>query len=519
MDGFISWLKHDLQRTSYILLSCMILSGCMVGPDYHPQKSPDVKSYNAHPLPPKTASVTAGSAGKSQTYIYGRDIPAEWWQLFHSNEVDQLVRTGIANSPTLAAAQAALRQAEENLKVQIGNLLIPAFNVGFNGTRQRFASSTIGVSSSGTTGISTPSPVFNLFNANVSVSYILDVFGGSRRQVEAYLAQVDYQQFQVLATYLTLTSNIVTTAITVASYESQIKATVALIKAEEGQLHIMEKQYRVGGIADTNVLTQRTLVDQARATLPPLQKSLAVSRHALAVLIGEFPDTPMPSINLDKLHLPVEIPVSLPSKFVKQRPDVRASEALLHVASAQIGVATANLFPQISITGSDGWTSSVLSNLFSPTNKVWLMQSQITQPLFHGGALLAQRRAAIDAYDQALAQYRQVLLQAFQNTADVLRALETDARTFREAKSAERAAYENFVITSKQYKVGGVAYLNLLNAQQQYQQTRIASIQAQAQRYADTVALYQALGGGWWNRKFKQCPDNLNPENASLTCP
>jgi len=482
----------------------------MVGPNFHTPDSPKVNAYNAKSLPPKTAAA-AGKGGTSQTYVYGRDIPAEWWQIFHSREINELVQTGLANSPNLAAAQAALTQAQETLRAEIGNLLVPEFNLGLTGQRQRFAGSSLG------SGV--PSSIFNFFNGNVNVAYNLDVFGGSRRQIESYRAQVDYQQFQLLAAYLTLTSNIVSTAITIASYESQIKATILLIKAEDGQLNILRKQYRLGGIANSNVLTQQTLVEQTRATLPPLQKALAQNRHALAVLIGYYPDTPMPSINLDKLVLPKQLPVSLPSNFVRQRPDVRASEALLHSASAQIGVATANLFPQFNITGNYGYSSPVLPQLFGPNNKAWSIATQITQPLFHGGALLATRRAAIAAYDQALAQYKQTLLQAFQNTADVLRALETDARTYKDSKAAEVAAYQNYIITSRQYKDGGVAYLNMLTAQQQYQQTKLASIQAQAQRYSDTAALYQALGGGWWNRKYIQCPDKLNPDNASLTCP
>jgi NodT family efflux transporter outer membrane factor (OMF) lipoprotein len=389
--------------------------------------------------------------------------------------------------------------------------MFPAFDATGAGQRQLQNGSSFGG------GV--PSTLFNLYNVSASVSYTLDLFGGSRRQLEALRAQVDYQQFQLLATYLTLTSNIVTTAFAIASYEEQIKATEALIRDEAGQLSILEKQFRLGGIANTNVLTQRTLVNQSRATLPPLQKSLSQSRHAMATLLGEYPDTPIPSISLNKLRLPNEIPVTVPSQLVRQRPDVRAAEALLHAASAQIGVATANLFPQFNITGNFGWTAPVPSSLFLPLSKTWAMAGQLTQPLFHGGALFAQRRGAIDTFEQALANYKQVLLVAFQNTADSLRALETDARTFQAAKAAERDAYQSFKIISQQYRDGGVAYLDLLNAQQQYQATRITSIQAQAQRYADTAALYQSLGGGWWNRKNSQCPDRLNPINASLGCP
>ncbi len=511
MDERYSWLKQGLQRSRYMLFLSMLLSGCMVGPDFHSPKAPQVDSYNAHPLPPHTArTASAGKAGTSQTYIYGRDIPAEWWQLFRSQEINELVSRGIANSPTLVAAQAAVKQAQETLNASIGNLLFPAFDADVGGTRQRSS----GAAANG--GV--PPGIFNVFDATLKMTYNLDVFGGSRREIESLRAQVDYQQFQLLAAYLTLTTNIVTTAFTIASFEDQIKATIELIKAEEGQLDILRKQFRLGGIANTNVLTQQTLVDQTRATLPPLQKSLSQARHAMAVLIGVFPDTPMPSINLNKIKLPSEVPVSLPSKLVKQRPDVRASEALLHYASAQIGVATANLFPQFNITGNYGWSALTPSNLFTTSTKTWLIGGKIVQPVFHGGALLADRRAAIAAFDQAFAQYKQTLLQAFQNTADALRAIETDARSFRDSKAAEIAARRNYVITSQQYRDGGVAYLNLLNAQQQYQQTKIASIQAQALRYADTATLFQALGGGWWNRDT-QCKDNVNPTNVTLKCP
>lgn len=510
MDDVLVWLKRDWRRLSVTMVSTIYLSGCMVGPNFHSPKSPDVTAYTAKPLPGSTVSVIrGGNAGKSQVYVYGRDIPAEWWQLFHSSEIDQLVKLGIQNNPDLTAAQAALRQAQETLYAQFGNLMIPGFDGNFGAQRQRFSGSTFGG------GV--PSSVFNVFTLNVKVAYTLDVFGGSRRELESLRAQVDYQQFLVIATYLTLASNIVNTAITIASYEEQIKATKALIAAEQAQLNILRKQYYFGGIANTNVLQQQTLVDQAKATLPPLEKSLSQSRHAMATLIGEFPNTAIPSINLNKLNLPHAIPVSLSSNLVKQRPDVRAAEALLHSASAQIGVATANLFPQFDISGAYGWTNAVLSSLFGPNNKAWAIAMQATQPLFHGGALFAERRAAIAVYDQSLAQYKQTLLTAFQNTADSLRAIDRDAVTYKEAKSAEISARDALAIIRKQYKDGGVAYLNLLTAEQQYQQTRIASIQAQAQRYADTVALYQALGGGWWNRSQAQGLDPVNTTHASLS--
>lgn len=502
--------KHSAPIAATILMSAC-LEGCMLGPNFHTPAPPKVDSYTETPLPKKTVrTLHTGSAGKPQEYVTGQNIPAYWWYLFHSPEINALIETGLANSPTLAAAEAALRQAQEAVNVEVGNALLPAVDANLGGQRQRFAGASF--------GNNVASSTFNLYNATVAVSYAIDVFGSARRQVESLQAQVDYQQFQLIAAYLTLTSNIVTTALTVAQYEEQIKATEALIKDEEEQLKILQQQFNLGGVAETNVLTQQTLVEQSRATLPPLQKSLSQSLHSLSVLVGAFPNGPLPKINLEKIELPPQIPVSLPSHLVRQRPDIRASEALLHAASAQVGVATANLFPQFNLTGNFGWQGGVPSTLFLPGNKIWTYAGQIAQPIFHGGALRAARRESIAAYDQTAAQYRQTLLQAFQNVADSLRAIETDARTFKAQRAAEIAAYRSLKLIQDQYDLGGVNYLNLLTAQQQYQQTRINRIQAQAQRYTDTVALFQSLGGGWWNRKLTICHDPVNPTQA-CTCP
>jgi NodT family efflux transporter outer membrane factor (OMF) lipoprotein len=483
----------------------------MVGPNFHAPEAPKTHRYTETPLPAKTTSTPhAGQAGSSQRFITSKEIPAEWWTLFRSEELNELIMMGLANSPTLDAAKATLRQAQEALNAQIGNLMFPAVTAGLSGTRQRQVSASFAGD--------LPTTVFNLFNASLNVSYALDVFGGSRRQLESLLAQVDYQQFQLLGAYLTLTSNIVTTAVTAASLDAQIHATKRLVREQVNQLNIMKKQFRLGGIAKTNVLIQETLVNQTKATLPPLQKQFSQARHILSVLVGQTPDKPLPIVKLDKLFLPTRLPVSLPSELVRQRPDVRASEALLHAASAQIGVATANLLPQFIITGNTGYVSDTFSSLFQANNRLWSIGAQITQPIFKGGMLWAQRRGAIAAFDTSAAQYRQTLLQAFQNVADVLRAIETDADAFQAQKAAETSARNNLIITRQQYRDGGVSSLELLNAQQQYQQTRIARIQAQGTRYTDTAALFQALGGGWWNRQ--ECgKDPINPTNVSKTCP
>jgi NodT family efflux transporter outer membrane factor (OMF) lipoprotein len=449
-------------------------------------------------MPIRTASTpSAGKAGKAQTFVAttAESIPADWWHLFHSPQINDLVVMGLQNSPNLAAAYAALRAAQEALNAQIGNSLFPAVDAGLFAQRQRSSGVSIA-------GVENAPVIFNLFNATVNVSYTLDVFGGARRQIEALCAQVNYQQFQLIAAWLTLTANIVTTAISVASYQAQIEATHALLKAQVGQLRILESQFALGGISRENVLTQETLVNQTRATLPPLEKSLAQSQHALSVLVGHYPSDRMPTPRLDDITLPGKLPVSLPSTLVRQRPDVRAAEALLHAATASIGVATANLFPQFTISGNYGWLASTPSGLFNQLSNTWSIMGTITQPVFHGGALFAARRQAIAVFQQTCAQYRQVVLQAFQNVADTLRALETDARALNAQKRAENSALANLNLTQKQYRLGGASYLSLLNAQQQYQSIRIAVVQAQATRYSDTAALFQALGGGWWHERW-----------------
>jgi NodT family efflux transporter outer membrane factor (OMF) lipoprotein len=485
---------YALEKLSICILSATILTGCMVGPDFH-TPPPPLTTQTKLALLKKTVRIHgAKTAGQSQRFIIGQNIDAAWWYLFHSRILNSLIATGLANNPNLTAAYAALRQAQENYRAQIGNSLLPAFDAQLSGQRQLFSGASFGG------GLA--SNIFNLFNANVSVSYVLDILGGARRQIEALRAQIDYQQFELIAAYLSLTANIVTTSVTIASLQEQILTTRALIQTEEEQLAIMRKQFTLGGLSQSDVLLQETLVFQTRASLPPLEKNLSQNRHALLALIGFYPGGSLPNIRLNALSLPSKLPVSLPSKLVRQRPDVRAAEALLHVASAQIGVATANLLPQITLSGSYGWQSIIPATLFKASTNVWSIASQLSQPIFHGGALLAQRRAAIAAYDQALAQYRQTVLQAFQNVADSLRAIETDARALKAQTAAETSAYRVLALTKKQYRLGGVSYLTLLNAQQQYQQTMINRIQAQAARYNDTAALFQALGGGWWNRTW-----------------
>ncbi|HXZ25503.1 MAG TPA: efflux transporter outer membrane subunit [Nitrospiria bacterium] len=470
-----------------------LLTGCMVGPDFKRPQPPAVDRYTETLLPPETAS-SQGTGGASQRFVSDREIPAEWWTLFHSKPLDQLIRQALANSPTLAASQAALRQAQEDLRAEFGVVAFPEVNGSFSAEKQQFSSAAFGQPNA-------PHNTFNLYNASVNVSYSLDLFGGGRRGLEALRAQVDFQGFQLEAAHLALTANIVTASVQEASLREQIRATQELISELDKQVGIVERQFQLGGASRSDVLLQQTQLEQLRATLPPLELALAQTRHLLAALVGAFPvDAALPEFRLDTLELPQELPVSLPSAVVRQRPDVLASEALLHQASADIGVATAALFPQITLTGSVGSEAGQLSNLFSGPSAVWSLGAALLQPVFHGGELRAKRRAAFDAYDQAAAQYRETVLLAFQNVADVLRALDLDAERLKAQVKAEAAARDTLDMTQKQYDLGAVNFLALLAAQRQYRQAEVLMIQAQSQRYADTAALFQALGGGWWNR-------------------
>lgn len=492
-------------RILFISLSCLSLAGCMVGPNFHKPAAPQVKRFTQSNLPPKTTGSTQSPGfGKAQYMMAGRDIPGEWWKIFHSQPLNALICAGLENNPNLQAAKAALVQSQEIRRALFGSLMLPKIDEQFSVSRNRATGSSIGFA--GPNASSHPiASIFDLSSSSVSVSYILDVFGGSRRQLEAASAQVDYQQFQVEAAYLTLTSTIVLTTVNIASLNSQIEAIQAIIASQEAQLAIVKKQLNLGAASKNDVLTQETQVAQTRAQLPPLQQNLAKSRDALAALTGNFPcQLYLPKIKLSSLTLPRQLPVSLPSCLVQQRPDIRAQEALVHAASANIGVATANLLPQVTLSGNYAWTGPNLGHLFTPQNVVWNYGAALLQPIFHGGALLAQRRAAIAAFEQSAALYRQTVLQAFQNVADSLEAIKNDANAYSAQKTAEDSAHKTLILTEKQYRLGGVSYLSLLDAQRQYQQTCINRIQAEAARLSDTAALFQALGGGWWNREESQ---------------
>ena len=462
----------------------------MVGPNFRQPDAPAATRYTETDLPAETASAP-GSAGNTQRFAPGQDLPTHWWTLFHSDPLDQLVRQAIADSPNLTAAEAALRVSRENLAAQTGALLYPRVDGNLDATREKVSGASIGQPGAGTT-------IFNLYNASVNVSYALDVAGGNRRELESLQALVDYQEYQLAGAHLALTSNVVTAAIREASLRAQIDSTRQIIDDQNKSLDLVRRQFELGAIGRINLVAQQAQAAQTEALLPPLERELAQTRHQLAALAGRVPsDGGIPTFDLASLNLPQDLPLSLPSELARQRPDIRAAEALLHQASAQIGVATANLYPQINLTGSFGVQSTQLHNLFAGPS-VWSIGAGLLQPLFHAGELEHKRRAAVAAYDQAAAQYRQTVLLAFQNVADALRALEADARTLKAQSTAEALARDTLNLTQRQFQLGATNYIALLDAQRQFNQARFALVQAQANRYADTAALFQALGGGWW---------------------
>jgi NodT family efflux transporter outer membrane factor (OMF) lipoprotein len=483
-------------------LALSTLAGCAVGPDFLPPSAPKFAAFTMGSRLPKTESAAVAD-GEAQKFLKGRDIPGEWWKVFHSRQLDKLVSDALAANPSLQAAQATLWQAQENLYAQAG-VLLPNIDANSSATRQLFSPATFGLPG--------PSSIFNLLQATVNVSYAPDVFGGKRRQIEASEAQAEFQRFELEATYLTLTSNVVTAAIQEGSLRGQIEATQEIIKAETNQLDLIRQQFDLGSVAKTDVLSQEAELAQTQATLPTLQKQLAQQRHLLLALTGRYPNQDRDAaLTLAALRLPTNLPVSLPSRLVEQRPDIRAAEAQLHQSSAQIGVAVANRLPQLNLTADYGSAALSTAALFTPGNIIWSIGASASQPILHGGTLLHQQRAAEAAYEASAAQYRNTVLAAFQNVADVLRALQTDAAALKAQQRATQAASDSLDLISSQYRQGSIPYVNLLNAQRTYQQARINLVQAQATRLADTAALFQALGGGWWNRA-DVLPNPLSPE-------
>ena len=474
------------------LTAAAVLAGCAVGPDFERPAAPDATRYTREPLGAGTDSAPV-AGGEAQRFVANMRIPDQWWTLFRSRELNGLIERSIKANPSLEQAISALRVAEENTRAQEGKFF-PLVQGNFTTLRQQVAQSTPGVSATGNL-------TYNLYTAQVLVSYTFDVWGLNRRLVESLQAQADAQHFLVEAAYLTLTSNVALAAIQEASLREQIRITRDLIRINTTALDKIRDRENRGLVSHVDVAAQEAALAQIVATLPPLRKALAQQRDLLAALAGRFPsEEPPERFMLSRLRLPRDLPVSLPSKLIEQRPDVRSSEELLHSAAAQVGVTIANTLPNITLNANPGYVGTQLPGLISPDNLFWSVAGSATQTLFDAGTLLHQKRAAENAFDQAAASYRGTVIAAMQNVADSLRAIQQDAHAVKATVDFERAAKVSLDLITQQYNDGLINILLQIQAQQAWLQARLTVVQAEAARLSDTVALFQALGGGWWNR-------------------
>jgi len=480
------------RASQLVALLLLLLGGCAVGPNFHPPAAPAVSGYTPTPLPVKTSAADVPGGG-AQNFVQGLDISGQWWELFHSQALNRMIAEALKDNPDLASAEAALREANENVYAAQGGLF-PTVTGSFQAERQAFSAAEFG-------GTTSESATFNLVTPTLLVSYPIDVFGGVRRQVESLAATAEFERFELEAAYLTLTSNVVVAAIDEASLRGQIAATEDIIRVESDQLNVLEQQFELGAVAKAEVLSQQATLAATQASLPGLEKQLSQTRDRLADLLGRYPSAVPPTeFDLAGLTLPEQLPVSLPSALVAERPDVLAAEATLHAASANIGVAIANELPQFTISGEYGSEALGFTSLFTPATTIWSIAGGAATTLFDGGTLLHKKRAAVAAFNQAAAQYRSTVLAAFQNVADALHALISDANALAAQVAAEQAAATSLDLARRQFALGAISYPTLLDAEKTYQQARIGLVQAEATRFADTAGLFQALGGGWWHR-------------------
>lgn len=474
-------------RRAAALILIAGLSGCAVGPDFVRPDGPAVARYagDADPV------TTIDADGVAQHFTPEARLPADWWRLFDCPALDDAVRQGLTASPTIAAAEANLRAARHDLAAGQG-IFFPQLDAGASAARGR-------PSALATPGV-TPEGVFNLFTLSASVDYALDIFGGERRAVEALAASADYQKNVARAASLALASNIANILIAATAYDAEIAATREIIDLERDQVRLATVQAKSGTLSYAGVLIIQTQLETSEATLPPLLQKRAQSEHLLAVLAGRLPaEGQTPHLSFADLSLPRDLPLSLPAELVRQRPDILQAEAALHIASAGIGVATAALLPSLTLDGTIGFSDTKASGLIGPQSRFWSFGAGLTTPIFHGGTLWYQRQAAIDAYDAATANYRQTVLTAFQQVADTLRALEHDAEALATQDRASHTALRALQLVLANERAGIATYTDLLIANAQYHQALIADIGVKAARYQDTVALFAALGGGWWN--------------------
>lgn len=514
----------SIYRASLIsLLISAGLAGCAAGPDFKRPPAPTADSYAPAGLVPGATASAPVLAGESQRFNTTEDIPFDWWTLFQAPQINSLIKRAFKANPSIESAQAALHQAQEYAKAEQG-FFYPTVGAGYSASRNKLAGN-MGGNSPGVQGNGTaiqtysnpagPAPFnapvyYNFHVAQLTVGYVPDVFGLNRRQVESAQAQVAEQKLQLEATYITLASNVVAAAIQEASLRAQLAAMEKIVVSNRETLVVLRNQFKLGYVSGMEVAAQESALAFAEQSAIPLRKQLEQTRDLIRALAGNLPNEDVEEkFELSALHLPQELPLSLPSKIVEQRPDVRAAEEQLHFASAQAGVAIANTLPQFSITAALGGMASDPGWMFRSGGGFFDLTADVAYTIFDGGTLRAKSRAAQQALMQAGAQYRSTVISALQNVADTLHVIQSDADALKAADASEKAAQTAAVLTRKQYEVGYVNYQTLLAAEQGHQLAVINLVQAQTNRLGDTAALYQALGGGWWNR-----PDVIATQDA-----
>lgn len=502
---------HAFGRSITNLAVCAGLAGCTVGPDFVRPDPPRDKTYLASGQTTETVAIRDVLGGDAQRFVSDLDIPAQWWQVYRSQPLDNLIQRSLTANPDIQAAIQALKAAQYTARAQRA-ALFPVVSLSGSGTQNTQSNVLSPTPASGAN-------VFGLFTGMLNITYMLDLWGGTRRSAESLEAQAEAQCFVLEAAYLTLASNVVVAAITEASLRGQIANIERSIEIQRETLGLLQRRLAIGQGALADVAVQQAALAQNEATLPPLRNQLSQQRNLLAQLTGQTTaNLPSETFNLESLVLPQNLPVSLPSRMVEQRPDVRSAEANVHAAAANVGVATANMLPQITLGMSYGSTSTDLAMLFSPLVGASFVGgvASATQTVLDGGALSSRRRAAVALWEESKAQYRSTVLTAFRNVADTLRSLENDAVTLKAAADAERAARLSLDIVRRRVASGDAGVLDALNAEAVWRTAQIALVQAQAARYADTAALFQALGGGWWNR---DAAGNLNPAQRPVCRP
>ncbi|MDR0480426.1 MAG: efflux transporter outer membrane subunit [Gallionellaceae bacterium] len=466
-------------------MACLTLVGCAVGPDFKQPPPPASARF--------AADATVSGGADQQRLISSATLPEHWWTLFGSAQLDALVDQALAGNSGLEVATATLRQTRAQLGIAQAELL-PSVDLAYAGERAKTASIL-------SPTLNNNDMLYSLHTAQVAVNYSLDLFGGARRNAESARAQEEAAEFQYEAARLSIATNTVLAAIQAASLQEQMDAAEDNVASARQILRLFEKRQAIGDVGAADVAAQRAALAQAEQALPPLRQALDAQHATLSVLLGREPGAALPPLpKLAELTLPRDLPLSLPSDLVRQRPDIRAAEANLHAASANVGVAITARLPDISLQANIGGTATRLADLFTGDAAFWSIGGGIVQPLFHGGALLNQQRAAEAALDIAKAQYRSTVLTAFQDVTNTLSALRNDADALQSAQQAETAAEQAMKFTQRKLELGSAGTLDTLNARITLQTARAAAIQFSAARYADTVALFQALGGGWWNR-------------------